>query len=151
MITLALAAVAGLLFQRSQDATEVNSYYRPTSAPLNAVRTAAQVLFSYDYKTLDKNFADGARLSTGEFRAEYAKTTGQVVRQVATQYKAVVAAETVSAGISRAEPGEVTAVVFVNQSTQSTRVEGTKVDQSRVLMTVVERDGRWLVSSVDAL
>jgi hypothetical protein len=30
-------------------------------------------------------------------------------------------------------------------------VQGTKVDQSRVRMTLVERDGRWLVSKVEAL
>ncbi|MCU1444537.1 hypothetical protein, partial [Cryobacterium sp.] len=149
--TLALAAVAGVLFQRSRDAAAVEDYYRPTSAPLEAARTAAKVLFSYDHRNLDRDFAAGAALSTGVFRAEYARTTARVVREVATQYRAVVVAEPVVAGVQAAEPGEVVAVLFVNQSTQSTRVEGTKVDQSRVRMTLVERGDTWLVSKVEAL
>ncbi len=43
------------------------------------------------------------------------------------------------------------ALLFVDQTTTSTRLEGPKVDLNRVRMTLVEQDGKWLVSELDAL
>lgn len=150
-LPVGLAVLAGSLYGQVQDAREVAGYVRPSSDPLEAARTASRVLFSYDHRQLDEDFAAGAALSTGAFREEYARTTGAVVRQVAEEYDAVVRAEAVAAAVTRAEPGEVVAVVFVNQVTTSTRVDGEKIDQSRVRMTLVERGDRWLVRAVEAL
>ena len=55
------------------------------------------------------------------------------------------------AGVISASPDKVDALVFLNQVTTSTRVEGEKIDQSRVRMRLVERDGSWLVEKVEAL
>jgi Mce-associated membrane protein len=118
---------------------------------LEASRDAARLLFSYDYRTLDKDFQTGLALTTGEFRTQYNKTTTKVVADVAKQYKAVVKANVVGAGIVSATPEKVVAVVYVNQVTTSTRVTGEKVDLSRVRMTLERSDGRWLVTSVNAL
>lgn len=151
VVTLGLAAVAALLVLRSQDAREVASYYRPSSAPMSAARDAGRLLFSYDHRTIDEDFAAAEALTTGGFAKEYAQTTQAVVRPVAVENKAVVEATAVAQGIAQAEPGRVVALVFVNQSTTSTKVTGQKVDQSRVRMTLVERGDRWLVSKVEAL
>ena len=151
VLTAALAAVAVLLVVRSRAAEQTAAYYKPSSAPLTAARTAGKALFSYDYRTIDKDFADAAALTTGTFRKEYAQTTAGVVRPVAVENKAVVDATTAGEGLAQAEPGRVVALVFVNQVTTSTKVTGQKLDSSRVRMTLVERDGRWLVSKVEAL
>lgn len=44
-----------------------------------------------------------------------------------------------------------TTLVFLNQATTSTQTQGRQVDQSRVRMRLVEKDGRWLVAEVQAL
>lgn len=150
-LTLALAAVAFVVVQRARDAREVGSYYRPASAPMAAARDAGRLLFSYDYRTIDADFSAARALTTGTFRKEYAQTTQSVVRPVAVENKAVVVASPVSQALSRATPGQVVALVFVNQVTTSTKVQGQKVDQSRVRMTLVQRGDRWLVSKVEAL
>ena len=116
-----------------------------------AARDAARLLFSYDHQTLEEDFAEGLAVTTGEFRKEYSRTTKEVVTPVAEQYDAVVVAEVVEAAVIDAEAGEVTALVFLNQGTTSTRVQGQQVDQSRVRMHLVERDGKWLVEAVEAL
>lgn len=151
VVTVGLAAVALLLLQRSRDAAEVASYYRPSSAPLTAAREAGRLLFSYDHRTLDADFGAAKALTTGTFAKEYAQTTQSVVRPVATENKAVVEASAVAQALASAEQGRVVALVFVNQVTTSTKVRGEKVDQSRVRMTLVERGDRWLVSKVEAL
>ncbi|MCW2777706.1 MAG: molecular chaperone DnaJ [Frankiales bacterium] len=151
VVTVALGVVTLLLFRQSRDAREVASYYKPSSAPMSAARTAGRLLFSYDYKQIDKDFAAGAALTTGTFSKEYAQTTSQVVRPVAVENKAVVEASSVAQGLVDADPGRATVIVFVNQVTTSTKVTGQKVDQSRVRMTLVQRGDRWLVTKVEAL
>lgn len=118
---------------------------------LVAARDAARLLFSYDHSTLDEDFAAGLAVTTGAFREEYSTTTQEVVTPVAEQYDAVVVAEVIEAAVIDAEPDEVIAMVFLNQATTSTRVEGQQVDQSRVRMRLVARDGLWLVEKVAAL
>ena len=148
LMTVLMAAATAFLWlqvlenQRTEDARREG---------LNASRDAARLLFSYDYRTLDKDFSTGRALTTGEFRTQYDKTTTKVVTDVAKQYKAVVKANVVSAGVVRATPDTVVTVVYVNQVTTSTRVTGQKVDLSRVRMTLREVGGRWLVEAVNAL
>ena len=79
------------------------------------------------------------------------RTTKEAVAPVARRYQAVVLADVVESAIVSATPDEVTTIVFLNQATTSTRVEGQQVDNSRVRMILTLRDGRWLVSKVDAL
>ncbi len=116
-----------------------------------ASRDAARLLFSYDHAKLEEDFAKGLSVTTGKFRDEYARTTSQVVTQVAKDYKAVVVADVVESAVVGASPDEVTTLVFLNQATTSTQTQGRQVDQSRVRMRLVEKDGRWLVAEVQAL
>ena len=147
MTALMAAATTYLWLQvREHDRTET-----ARRSGLEASRDAARLLFSYDYRTLDKDFATGRALTTGEFRSQYDKTTTKVVADVAKQYKAVVKANVVGAGVVRATPDTVVTVVYVNQVTTSTRVTGEKVDLSRVRMTLHRSGGKWLVTSVNAL
>lgn len=151
LVTALLGAIVAVLAVRVAHAREVASYYRPSSAPLSTARDASRALFSYDYRHLDKDFAAGAAYATGTFQKEYASTTAKVVRDVATRYKAVVQADPVEAGITQADPGRVVALVFINQVTTSNRVEGQKLDRSRVRMVLTKQGNRWLVSEVKAL
>jgi Mce-associated membrane protein len=53
--------------------------------------------------------------------------------------------------VVRASANRVVVLLFVNQTTTSTRLDGPKVDLNRVRMTLDRVDGTWLVSDVDAL
>ena len=147
-VVVALAVTAGLLYLRArgEDRTE-------------AARTAAQVagerhavaLLSYDHRHLDRDFARAEKVLTGRFADDYAQTTEKVVRPTAEQVKAVVTAEVVSSSVVRASENRVVLLLFVDQTTTSTRLEGPKVDLNRVRMTLSRTGAGWLVSGVDAL
>ena len=147
---LTLAMIAGVAFLglrlRAQSQTEA-----ARDEAVVASRDAARVLFSYDHATLDADFERGLSVTTGAFRQEYSRTTKEVVTDVAKQYKAVVVADVVESAVVGASPREVTTVVFLNQATTSTQVEGRKIDQSRVRMRLEKVGDRWLVAAVDAL
>lgn len=143
-----LAVVVGVLgwLTWKQDRTD-----EARAGALAAARSHAQTILSYDYRQIDADFAKAKRATTGKFRDEYAKTTSTVVKPTATQYKAVVSAEVKAASVRSVSPDQVVVLLFVNQTTTSTRVTGPKEDQSRVRMTLVKQDGDWLVSKIDAL
>jgi Mce-associated membrane protein len=116
---------------------------------LQAARTASRVLFSYDYRHLDKDFAAGKPYTTGSFAKEYQRSTGRV-RASATQTKRVVVAEVSEAGVVRATKNQVVALIFLNQQFTSTASVSTRVTLNRLELTMDRRDGRWLVSRIRA-
>ena len=148
LTTLLMAVATGFVWYQvhRHDATE-----SARRAGLEASRDAARVLFSYDYRTLAKDFSAGRAVTTGKFAKQYADTTSKVVTPVAGEKKAVVKAEVVTAGVVRATPHTVVTIVYVNQVTTSSLASGPKVDLSRVRMTLTSVGGRWLVSNVEAL
>ncbi|HEY8454186.1 MAG TPA: hypothetical protein VIL34_01215 [Actinopolymorphaceae bacterium] len=148
-VALAFALlVCAVLGYRVHAAREVE---RARAEGLQAAREAAKVFMAYDYRHLDRDFARAKRLLTGDFRAEYAKTTSRVVAPTATKTHAVVEADVRAASVISASPARVVTLLFVNQRTTSNRVSEPRTDLNRVRITVVRVDGRWLVSDVDAL
>ncbi|MFC9673133.1 hypothetical protein [Streptomyces sp. NPDC056949] len=126
---------------------------------LAAARQAAPVVLSYDYRHLDRDFTAARARLTGHFRAEYGKTTATVVGPTARKYhgtvKATVAQPTgggsPAASVVSASPDHAVVLLFVNQVTTSTQVQGSRVDLNRVRMTLARTAEGWKVSAVDAL
>ncbi len=149
-VVLVTAAVVVLVADRRQQLL-ADSGAEATAA----ARSAAEVVLSYDFETLDEDFAAAQDVSTGTFKEEYAQTSENAIREVATQTQAQVKAEALTAGVVSATPDEVVVLVFVDQTTLSNRLDQPQTDQNRVRFTMVRTavDGqdRWLVSEVDAL
>ena len=74
-----------------------------------------------------------------------------MVRPTATEVRAVVKADVAASSVVRADQNRVVVLLFVNQTTTSTRLDAPKVDLNRVRLTMDRVDGRWLVSKVVAL
>jgi Mce-associated membrane protein len=147
-VVVALAVTAGLLVLRARGEDRVEEARRAAQA---AGERHAVTLLSYDHRHLDRDFARAADVLTGSFADDYAETTEEVVRPTALEVKAVVTAEVVSSSVVRADENRVVLLLFVDQTTTSTRLEGPKVDLNRVRMTLSRTGGQWLVSGVDAL
>lgn len=147
-LAITLATTAALVGYRARAAGQAEDARRTALA---AAQTHAQEILSYDYRSLDKDFARARADITGSFAGDYATTTSKVVRPTAEQYKAVVKAEVAAASVVSASPDRAVVLLYVNQTTTSTRLDGPKVDLNRVRMTMVRSGGEWLVSGVDAL
>jgi Mce-associated membrane protein len=150
LLVLALLAVAAFvtvaLRARHADRVEAARDAAVTSAQSKAVD-----LLSYDYRHLDRDFATARKALTGGFRADYQATTSKVVRPGALQYRAVVKAEVAAVSVVSASEDRVVVLLFVNQTTTSTRLDGPKVDLNRVRLTMTKVGKDWLVSDVQAL
>ncbi len=124
------------------------------SEAVAAAREAAQDVLSYDYRSLDKDIATARAQTTGRFRTQYDDTAKQLLAQ-ATQVKAIVQASIGTAGVVSASHDQVVVLLFVDQASvkqlSGARTPTTRIDQSRVRMTMSHVHGKWLVSALSAL
>ena len=144
---IAAAAVGAIFAVQYRDAIRTD---HARTAAIAAAERAAPVIFSYDYRHLDQDFAKAEAHLTGSFRSQYAKTTQTVVKPTALQYHGVVRAivakpsdgSAAAVSVVSATPDQVVVLAFIDQSTTSTRVTGTQVDQNRVLLTLTHTSQR---------
>ncbi|WP_106397318.1 hypothetical protein [Actinocorallia populi] len=117
-----------------------------------AVRTAAataQHISSWDYRTIESDTKQVLGETTGDFREAYEKSAVKLLES-APEQEAVTVGLTSKAGVESVSKGQVKVLVFLNQ--QTTRKDAdAHIEQHRLLLTMVEKDGEWLVSKLDIL
>ncbi|GAA4574732.1 hypothetical protein GCM10023176_42430 [Micromonospora coerulea] len=123
---------------------------RAVRQALATAPAAAKALFSYDYRTFDDSVANGRTFATGAFADEYTSTTS-TLKQTATKQQAVVLAEVSATGVVTAGTDRVELLVYLNQYRRNVSTAGEKVDQNRVVLTMVPVDGEWKVVKATAI
>ncbi len=149
LVSLGLALAAFLLGDRATDREE-----RARASALQAARERTTTLTSYDHRRLDEDFAAVLETATGDFKAEYEKTTMQL-EEAFVQQRAVAVAEVVAAGLEESDvDGDgvdtAVAVVAVDQVI-TTQGQPARTERNRLRMELVRPDGTWLVRKVERL
>ncbi|MFC4147379.1 hypothetical protein ACFO0M_14075 [Micromonospora mangrovi] len=144
---LLAAVVAGLAWWGDHQAGRRDAAVRQALATAPA---AAKAIFSYDYRTFDDSVANGRTFATGAFGKEYAQTTA-ALKPTATTQQAVVAAEVSATGVVSATADRVELLVYLNQYRRNVNTAGEKVDQNRVVLTLIPVDGEWKVAEATAI
>jgi Mce-associated membrane protein len=147
---LAAAALGALLLdRRSDDAVE-----RARVQAVSAARAAAGDILGYDYRSVEASIARARASTTGAFRTEYDETAKTLLPQ-SKQLKAIVQATVGSSAVMSATKDRVVVLLFVDQATvkqvPGEKTPTTRIDQSRVRVTMTRVGGRWLVSELAAL
>jgi Mce-associated membrane protein len=115
-----------------------------------AATAAAQAIFSYDYRSFDASVANGRNFTTGGFADEYVQTTTALKSNAVTE-QAIVRASVSATGVVTAGPGQVELLLYVDQYRRNTNITGEKVDQNRVVLTMIPVAGTWKVSHASAV
>ena len=146
--TLIVAGVGGYVWAQHHQAQQRES---ATRACMAAATPAAQAIFSYDYRTFDAGVAAARAFITGDFASEYAKTTASL-KPTAVSVKAVVQAQVSAAGVVDVTgDGRVDVLVYLNQYRRNANISGEKVDQDRVVLTMVRGGSGCKVSRAAAI
>jgi Mce-associated membrane protein len=147
-VLLVTASVLGLAVWRIGDVREADRVDDAARTAPAAAERASVALLSYDYRRLDADQQAAERYLTPAYRTEYADTFAQVKEQ-APALKAKVQAEVKASGVTHADPDRVAVLLYVNQTTTSTAAGGRpQVALNRVQLSMVRRDGRWLVEDI---
>jgi len=147
VVTALACLLAGFAWYQTDQADRRD---RAGKDALAAATAATQAIFSYDYRQFDAAVANGRQFVTGDFADEYAETTASL-KAAAEKEKAVVRAEVSQAGIVHAAAGRVEILLYVNQYRKNVNIDGEKVDQNRVVLTLVPADGGWKVVEAEAI
>jgi Mce-associated membrane protein len=141
-------ALAGVVTARVSSA---NAVEHTRSEVIGAATSGVATVLSYDYRHLDANFAAAERLLTPRFRKQYDDTTGKGVRPLAAKYKAISSADVSAAGVVDAQRDRAVVLVFVNQTVTNSQLTAPRLDRSRIDVTLVRSNGRWLIDKLTTL
>ncbi|HVS69337.1 MAG TPA: hypothetical protein VHE56_12350 [Mycobacteriales bacterium] len=112
---------------------------------LQAAKTYAVTFATYRYDDLDADFAATEAHSVDPFLTQYRSTT-DALRETVTKVKASSSAKVVSAGLASITADSAVVDLFLDQSIVN--VKSSRTLAQRVEMTLVRKDGRWLISRV---
>jgi Mce-associated membrane protein len=144
LLALGLAGAAWFAGDRAQRQDQA------ATDALAAATAASQAIFSYDYRGFDASVANGVLFVTGDFAKEYAQTTSEL-KAAAEKEHAIVRAEVSMAGVVEARPDRVEVLLYLNQYRRNINITGEKVDQNRVVLTMVPAVGGWRVAHAVAM
>lgn len=123
------------------------------AATVAATRSVVNVL-SYSYKSITADVRRAEADATGVFLKQYRSTADQLLSE-SRQEKAIVQATVGSTGVVSAGPGNVVVLLYVDQATvrqpRGPSSNTTRIDQSRVRVTMTKVGPRWLISQLAAL
>jgi Mce-associated membrane protein len=153
LVVLALVALvlSGAVFYLLTQVNDARAAGEAGDEAVSAARAHAQDLLSYDYRTLDSDFARGLAATTGGFHSQYQQTTTQLVRPQAAQQKIIVQAAVMNAGLVSANSDNAVVLLFVDRVTTKSGQQKPAFDQDRVRMSMTKVNGKWLVAKLDAL
>jgi Mce-associated membrane protein len=115
-----------------------------------AATAAARAIFSYDHKGFDAAVRNGASFTAGDFTREYEQTTG-ALREAVMSEQAVVRAEVSAAGIVSATTDRAEVLLYINQFRKNVNIDGEKMDQNRVVLTMARTGSGWKVVAASAI
>jgi len=105
-------------------------------------------LTDIDADDVDRNFAEIADGSTGEFKTMHTRS-GVAIRQLLIDNKATARGHVVEAVVKSADRHRAVVVLLVNQAVRNADNPEPVIDRSRIRMTMDKVDGRWLASKVE--
>jgi hypothetical protein len=144
LLLLAVAAGAGYVTGHRDDRAG------DRAGALAAARQYAADLTTYDFGTIDADFARFARHGTPSFRRTFAATEA-ATRPAIVKAQSRALGTVVGAGIESLSGERATVLVAVDQEVRSARQVGRTVKPSRIRMTLVRSGGGWLISALQVL
>lgn len=143
------AVVVGLLgWQAIGDAHDRSQ----RSEALNAARTGAPEVLSFDPTDVNTQLAAARKIVSGTFAAQFDQLATAVITPATQQAGLVTKAAVTRAAVIDAQAGQVDVLVFIKQSTSSKTQPQVQSVTNQVKMTMTRSDGgQWLISNMQPL
>jgi Mce-associated membrane protein len=146
VLTIA-AAVLLVIFARKD--SHDSAVAKTRIAALAAAKTETALALTYNYQTLDSDFAKAEAGMSKSFRANYAETAAKSVTPLATKTHAVTTATIVSAGVISASSNSARILIFADQTVENKLLNATsRLDKSVIDVSMVKQDGRWVIEDL---
>lgn len=142
IIGLAVALIVSLVQLSNQ-----NSLNADRASATAAAKADATDVATYSYLHLHRDFGRVESESTPAFRRNFIRSSDSLSK-VLVQYKATASAKVLAAAVSSISSGKAVVLLFVNQSVANSTQQGVSKDDSRIEVTLVRSNGRWLMQDL---
>lgn len=127
--------------------SDQNSLNADRASAVAAAKVDANDVATYSYLHLHRDFGRVESESTPAFRRNFVRSSDSLSK-VLVQYKATASAKVLAAGVSSINADTAVVLLFVNQSVANSTQQGASTDASRIEVTLVRGDGRWLLQDL---
>jgi Mce-associated membrane protein len=146
VVLLVLTVLYGL-----NERSKVSHDARLNALRASVIKTATTVAASfgtYDYKTLDADFARTKAYLTPAFAADFGQLTASLGSLI-SQDKGQTIGTVTGVGVESLAPPTAIVVVFLDQKVTTAESSTPRIDHNRVKLTLaLQSNGRWLVSKL---
>ncbi|MER7083222.1 Mce-associated membrane protein [Saccharopolyspora kobensis] len=146
-LLVAVLAVLGTFGIQLHQARAVEDARRTA---LEAARTYAADLSTYDFTSLNRNFAAITANSHGQFAEQYREISASLTELI-RQNRAVSKGSVLSAGIAEADLQRAVVTLFVDQEITNVNNPQPRIDRNRMQMTLLRVEERWLIEDIKLL
>ncbi|KAA5834200.1 hypothetical protein F1721_10825 [Saccharopolyspora hirsuta] len=147
VVLVAILAVLGTFGLQLQRARAVEDARRTA---LEAARTYAADLSTYDFNNLDRNFSAVTANSHGEFAVQY-KEISSSLTELIRQNRAVSKGSVLSAGLVEGDQDRAVVALFVDQEITNVNNPVPRIDRNRMQMTLLRVEERWVIEDIKLL
>lgn len=143
---VSLAAVGGgLYWQRVETRSEQAA--RAELGPLAQQQIPS--VFTYDYKTVERNLTDAGNMLTPSYRKEFEDRANSEIIPQARQRELVSQANVVGVGVLDAQRDSAAVMVYINRTvSDKTNREQPIYDGARLRVDYQKIDGKWLINYI---
>lgn len=149
---VAALVAAGLLWHADRghkdDAARAQALTTAGQQAKAAAQEVAVDMTSYSWQTVDQDFSWIDTAGTAHFQETYTRVSEPAKRLVKALHVTAVGS-VMASGVDVLDPTHVNVVLFVDQRINGRGAGTSEPDRSRLVMHMVEQDGRWLVDSVE--
>jgi Mce-associated membrane protein len=146
-LALATALVAGVALWLQLDSDDGAEAEDSLSAARQAAETAVPKVFTYDHRFPDRDRDQGARVLTGDLKAEYEQLWEEAIGPNLEKTQGTAQSEVLGTGAVRGSDDRAEVLVVLKS------VTGNKNQTQQLTLaltvTMVEREGRWLIEELD--
>jgi Mce-associated membrane protein len=150
-LAVAVAVVLTVVVTHLSGRTDQSPSGGSTAAVESAATAGAKAALSYDYQHLSADFTAAEKLMTPSFKADYTSQTTRNVKGPAVKFKAVSVATIEGAGVASMSSSRATVLVFVDQTVRNSQLSAPRLDRSRVQVSLVRTDGKWLINNLSPI
>ncbi|MPZ66328.1 MAG: hypothetical protein GEU83_12735 [Pseudonocardiaceae bacterium] len=112
------------------------------------ISAALEIVYSYDFSSLDADEAAASEVVTGEFTEDYRALFAEV-RELAPPQEAVVSAVVVNSAVKVLDGDRAQLVVFLNQRGTKGATDEEIAAPGRLTVTAERVDGQWKIAAVE--
>jgi Mce-associated membrane protein len=149
-VAVALVVAVVLLTMTRLSLNSQDSLNSARTSALAAAQSYAVDLASYNYQHLDQDFGKVLDESTPTFKQNFSDSSSALSTTL-KRYDASATAKVVAEGLVSATTSRAVVLVFLNQTVDNTLQKSKPTTESRVEITLLRSNGRWLIDQVSLL